>query len=92
MDNCHGACNSCAITYVPLYDTLGPNAVEYIINHAEVPIAFVQENKIPSISSKLSLLFIIIFGPNEPMVEDEDDEDEDDGDENIDSKLVIKIS
>ncbi|PRQ23575.1 putative long-chain-fatty-acid--CoA ligase [Rosa chinensis] len=43
------ACNSHAITYVPLYDTLGANAVEFIINHAEVPIAFVQENKIPDI-------------------------------------------
>ncbi|PRQ60820.1 putative long-chain-fatty-acid--CoA ligase [Rosa chinensis] len=27
----------------------GANAVEFIINHAEVPIAFVQENKIPDI-------------------------------------------
>ncbi|XP_040364085.1 long chain acyl-CoA synthetase 2 isoform X2 [Rosa chinensis] len=43
------ACNSHAITYVPLYDTLGANAVEFIINHAEVSIAFVQENKIPAI-------------------------------------------
>ncbi|KAH9695904.1 AMP-binding enzyme family protein expressed [Citrus sinensis] len=43
------ACNSQAITYVPLYDTLGANAVEFIINHAEVSIAFVQENKIPSV-------------------------------------------
>ncbi|KAL5080847.1 hypothetical protein RYX36_009268 [Vicia faba] len=42
------ACNSSAVTYVPLYDTLGPNAVEFIINHAEVSIAFVQENKIAS--------------------------------------------
>ncbi|KAH9656443.1 AMP-binding enzyme family protein expressed [Citrus sinensis] len=47
------ACNSQAITYVPLYDTLGANAVEFIINHAEVSIAFVQENKIPSILSCL---------------------------------------
>ncbi|PRQ23559.1 putative long-chain-fatty-acid--CoA ligase [Rosa chinensis] len=46
------ACNSHAITYVPLYDTLGANAVEFIINHAEVPIAFVQENKIPAHSKK----------------------------------------
>nr|AUD66219.1 long-chain acyl-CoA synthetase 2 [Prunus sibirica] len=47
------ACNSHAITYVPLYDTLGANAVEFIINHAEVSIAFVQENKIPAILSCL---------------------------------------
>ncbi|XAR59509.1 Long-chain-fatty-acid--CoA ligase [Bertholletia excelsa] len=43
------ACNSQSITYVPLYDTLGPNAVEFIINHAEVSIAFVQESKIPAV-------------------------------------------
>ncbi|KAL5074415.1 hypothetical protein RYX36_013399 [Vicia faba] len=33
----------------------GPNAVEFIINHAEVSIAFVQENKIASILSCLGL-------------------------------------
>ncbi|KAL6963920.1 eukaryotic long-chain fatty acid CoA synthetase (LC-FACS) [Sarracenia purpurea var. burkii] len=43
------ACNCHAITYVPLYDTLGANAVEFIINHAEVSIAFVQENKISAV-------------------------------------------
>ncbi|PRQ23426.1 putative long-chain-fatty-acid--CoA ligase [Rosa chinensis] len=46
-------CESHAITYVPLYDTLGANAVEFIINRAEVSIAFVQENKIPAIISIL---------------------------------------
>ncbi|KAL1338926.1 hypothetical protein HN51_033516 [Arachis hypogaea] len=61
------ACNSHAVTYVPLYDTLGPNAVEFIINHAEVSIAFVQENKIPSILSCLerccsNLKTIVSFG------------------------------
>ena len=36
----------------------GPNAVEFIINHAEVSIAFVQEKKIPSVcSSSLSTIF-----------------------------------
>ncbi|XP_022148648.1 long chain acyl-CoA synthetase 2 isoform X1 [Momordica charantia] len=47
------ACNSQAVTYVPLYDTLGANAVEFIINHAEVSIAFVQESKLASIFSCL---------------------------------------
>ncbi|KAK9942303.1 hypothetical protein M0R45_007976 [Rubus argutus] len=47
------ACNSHAITYVPLYDTLGANAVEFIINHAEVSTALVQENKISAILSCL---------------------------------------
>ncbi|XP_047149058.1 probable CoA ligase CCL6 [Vigna umbellata] len=61
------ACNSCAVSYVPLYDTLGPNAVEFIINHAEVSIAFVQEKKIQSILSCLvqcssNLKTIVSFG------------------------------
>ncbi|KAK2435618.1 long chain acyl-CoA synthetase [Trifolium repens] len=60
------ACNSYAVTYVPLYDTLGPNAVEFIINHAEVSIAFVQQSKIASILSCLgrctSLKTIVSFG------------------------------
>ncbi|TYJ50291.1 hypothetical protein E1A91_A01G196200v1 [Gossypium mustelinum] len=47
------ACNCQAVTYVPLYDTLGANAVEFIVNHAEVAIAFVQENKLPAILSCL---------------------------------------
>ncbi|CAI0446872.1 unnamed protein product [Linum tenue] len=61
------ACNSQAVTYVPLYDTLGANAVEFIINHAEVSMAFVQENKLPAVLSCLSnccsnLKTIISFG------------------------------
>ncbi|XP_019169885.1 PREDICTED: long chain acyl-CoA synthetase 2 [Ipomoea nil] len=61
------ACNSQAISYVPLYDTLGANAVEFIINHAELSIAFVQENKIPAILTCLPrcishLKTIVSFG------------------------------
>ncbi|KAI3446056.1 hypothetical protein Pfo_002721 [Paulownia fortunei] len=61
------ACNSQAITYVPLYDTLGANAVEFIINHAEVSIAFVQESKLLPVLSCLSkcvsnLKTIVSFG------------------------------
>ncbi|KAK6136792.1 hypothetical protein DH2020_029462 [Rehmannia glutinosa] len=61
------ACNSQAVTYVPLYDTLGANAVEFIINHAEVSIAFVQETKLQPILTCLSkcasnLKTIVSFG------------------------------
>ncbi|WCJ33829.1 long-chain acyl-CoA synthetase 2 [Euphorbia peplus] len=61
------ACNSQAITYVPLYDTLGPNAVEFIINHAEVSLAFVQETKLSSVLACLPncnsfLKTIVSFG------------------------------
>ncbi|XP_077233193.1 putative CoA ligase CCL6 isoform X2 [Tasmannia lanceolata] len=61
------ACNSHGIYYVPLYDTLGANAVEFIINHAEVSITFVQENKIQSVLTCLPkcdahLKTIVSFG------------------------------
>jgi long-chain acyl-CoA synthetase len=47
------ACNSQGICYVPLYDTLGENAVEFILDHAEISIAFLQESKIKSILAVL---------------------------------------
>ncbi|XP_078430538.1 long-chain acyl-CoA synthetase 2 [Wolffia australiana] len=61
------ACNSHGICYVPLYDTLGAHAVEFIINHAEVSIAFVQESKLSSILACLPkcsshLKTIVSFG------------------------------
>ncbi|PKI47506.1 hypothetical protein CRG98_032096 [Punica granatum] len=68
------ACSSQAITYVPLYDTLGPNAVEFILNHAEVSIAFVQTSKIPAILSclsKCSYLKTIVTFSNFPTAQKE---------------------
>ncbi|KAG8368293.1 hypothetical protein BUALT_Bualt15G0030300 [Buddleja alternifolia] len=61
------ACNSHSITYVPLYDTLGANAVEFIIKHAEVSIVFVQESKLSAILTCLPncvthLKTIVSFG------------------------------
>ncbi|KAI3774760.1 hypothetical protein L1987_49322 [Smallanthus sonchifolius] len=61
------ACNSNGITYVPLYDTLGANVVEYIINHAEISLVFVQDKKIPAILSCVpncssNLKTIVSFG------------------------------
>ncbi|KFK31882.1 hypothetical protein AALP_AA6G171000 [Arabis alpina] len=43
------ACNAHGLYCVPLYDTLGAGAVEFIISHAEVSIAFVDEKKIPEL-------------------------------------------
>lgn len=43
------ACNAHGIYCVPLYDTLGAGAVEFIICHAEISIAFVEEKKIPEV-------------------------------------------
>ncbi|KAJ7541084.1 hypothetical protein O6H91_10G045400 [Diphasiastrum complanatum] len=61
------ACNGQTIYCVPLYDTLGDNAVEFIIKQAEVSIAFVQETKLSVILKSLSncshiLKTIVSFG------------------------------
>ncbi|KAK4381596.1 Long chain acyl-CoA synthetase 4 [Sesamum angolense] len=40
------ACNAHGLYCVPLYDTLGAGAVEFIICHAEVALAFVEEKKV----------------------------------------------
>ncbi|KAL5228289.1 hypothetical protein ABZP36_016554 [Zizania latifolia] len=43
------ACNAHGIYCVPLYDTLGAGAVEFILCHAEVEIAFAEEKKIEQV-------------------------------------------
>lgn len=39
------ACNAQSYISVPLYDTLGPGAVNFILDHAEVDVVFVQDKK-----------------------------------------------
>ncbi|KAG5123073.1 hypothetical protein JHK82_029810 [Glycine max] len=41
------ACNAHGLYCVPLYDTLGAGAIEFIICHSEISIAFAEEKKIP---------------------------------------------
>ncbi|TVU35728.1 hypothetical protein EJB05_17631 [Eragrostis curvula] len=48
------ACNAHGIYCVPLYDTLGAGAVEFILCHAEVEIAFAEEKKIELLLKTLS--------------------------------------
>ncbi|KAL8103088.1 long chain acyl-CoA synthetase 4-like [Apium graveolens] len=43
------ACNAHGLRCVPLYDTLGADAVEFVICHAEVSIVFAEEKKIPEV-------------------------------------------
>ncbi|KAI3990578.1 hypothetical protein MKX01_022878 [Papaver californicum] len=43
------ACNAHGIYCVPLYDTLGAGAVEFILCHAEVSIVFAEETKISEV-------------------------------------------
>ncbi|PRQ45147.1 putative long-chain-fatty-acid--CoA ligase [Rosa chinensis] len=45
------ACNAHSLTCVPLYDTLGPGAVNFIIDHAEVDFVFVQDKKVKELLS-----------------------------------------
>ncbi|KAJ9171696.1 hypothetical protein P3X46_015023 [Hevea brasiliensis] len=40
------ACNAHSLVCVPLYDTLGAGAVNFIIDHAEVDFVFIQEKKV----------------------------------------------
>ncbi|KAL1806035.1 hypothetical protein DCAR_0831783 [Daucus carota subsp. sativus] len=43
------ACNAHGLRCVPLYDTLGADAVEFVICHAEVSIVFAEEKKISEV-------------------------------------------
>ncbi|KAJ8768495.1 hypothetical protein K2173_022587 [Erythroxylum novogranatense] len=61
------ACNAHGLYCVPLYDTLGAGAVEYIICHSEVSIAFSEAKKISELvktfpNSTQYLKRIVSFG------------------------------
>nr|CAB3463814.1 unnamed protein product [Digitaria exilis] len=45
------ACNGYSLICVPLYDTLGAGAVDFIIDHAEIDVVFIQDKKIKEILS-----------------------------------------
>ncbi|XP_031274144.1 long chain acyl-CoA synthetase 1 isoform X1 [Pistacia vera] len=60
------ACNAHSLVCVPLYDTLGPGAVNFIIDHAEIDFVFVQDKKAkellsPDCGSAQRLKTIICF-------------------------------
>ncbi|KAG0497966.1 hypothetical protein HPP92_002657 [Vanilla planifolia] len=59
------ACNGYSLICVPLYDTLGAGAVDYIIEHAEIDVAFVEQKKVrlilPSDGQGTRLKSIISF-------------------------------
>lgn len=57
-----------AMRAVPLYATLGPDAVEYIIGHAETPVVFVSAENLKSIkkvAAKVAnvLKHVVVFDP-----------------------------
>ncbi|XP_010267912.1 PREDICTED: long chain acyl-CoA synthetase 1-like [Nelumbo nucifera] len=45
------ACNAHSLICVPLYDSLGPGAVNFIIDHAEIDFVFVQDKKVKEVLS-----------------------------------------
>nr|WDA53428.1 long-chain acyl-CoA synthase 1 [Erycina pusilla] len=45
------ACNGFSLICVPLYDTLGAEAIDYIIEHSEIDVVFVQDKKVKHILS-----------------------------------------
>ncbi|GJP55181.1 hypothetical protein CLOM_g14159 [Closterium sp. NIES-68] len=47
------ACNCQSMQCVPLYDTLGAEAVSFILNHAEVSLVVVQAAKLPALLKSL---------------------------------------
>ncbi|GFR48302.1 hypothetical protein Agub_g10182 [Astrephomene gubernaculifera] len=47
------ACNRMSMHCVPLYDSLGENAIEYIINHSESVVAFCSTEKLPNLTKAL---------------------------------------
>lgn len=70
------ACNAHGLYCVPLYDTLGAGAVEFVINHAEVSIAFVEETKIPEVfktfpSTTQYIKTLVSFGKVTPQQREE---------------------
>ncbi|KAI8600989.1 hypothetical protein EDD21DRAFT_375648 [Dissophora ornata] len=57
------SCNYFNLVSVALYETLGPDAVEYVINHAETPIVVASGNHVASLlenADKLPGLKVII--------------------------------
>lgn len=48
------ACNRQSVYCVPLYDTLGEDALVYILRHAEISICFVQGPKLTALGKALA--------------------------------------
>jgi len=66
------ACSSYSYISVPLYDTLGPDAVKYIINHADISAVFCVQEALKIMLSFLSelpsLRLIVVVGAAEDHI------------------------
>ncbi|MCE3050038.1 Long chain acyl-CoA synthetase 7 peroxisomal [Datura stramonium] len=66
------ACSAYAYTSVPLYDTLGPDAVKYIVNHADVQAIFCVPTTLNTLLTFLSeipsvRLIVVVGGIDEHL-------------------------
>jgi long-chain acyl-CoA synthetase len=50
------ACNRMSYECVPLYDSLGENAIEFIVRHSEVAAVFVAGGKLPKLLQAVEAL------------------------------------
>lgn len=66
------ACSAYSYVSVPLYDTLGPDAVSYIVNHASVQVIFCVPQTLSSLLSFLSEMpsvrLIVVVGGIEDSI------------------------
>jgi len=46
MLSCMQACNRMSYVCVPLYETLGETAIEFILQHSEVKLVFIQGSRL----------------------------------------------
>lgn len=64
------ACNRQNLYCVPLYDSLGENAIEYIINHSETTAVFVQTEKLQMLVKALphtpGVHTVVYWGKGDP--------------------------
>eukprot|EP00887_Chlorella_sp_A99_P003085 scaffold9.g3085.t1 len=64
------ACNRQTVYCVPLYDSLGENAIKYIINHSEASIVFTQTEKFATLAKALPVVkdlvkTVVYWGPGD---------------------------
>ncbi|MEW5304926.1 MAG: hypothetical protein WDW36_007501 [Sanguina aurantia] len=68
------ACNRQNLCCVPLYDSLGENAVEFIINHSDSGVVFVSTEKLPQLVKALDkvtqvLRVVVVWGAGSQAAE-----------------------
>lgn len=67
------ACSSYSYISVPLYDTLCPDSVKFIINHAELACVFCTPDKLQTLLDCLSeattIRLIVVVGGNEQLMQ-----------------------